>query len=175
MTRPPREAHVRTVVADILGVDPHELVPSVSLVDDLAADSLDVAELAVQLEAELGITLPDHVMDRVRTYGDLVRAALSGRAAEPAVPDTDAIRVWTRLVSPHGELLRADALTPYVADAIADDALAAGHGARLEVTLAADATDDAVGDVRTRFGWLATHGVRVHVARETAARRTVAA
>jgi acyl carrier protein len=169
------EARVRTLVADILGVDAHELLPSVSLVDDLAADSLDVAELAVHLEAELGIALPDHVMGRVRTYGDLVRAVLSGRAVAPAVPDTATIRVWTRLVSPRGELLRADSLTSYVADAIADDALAAGRGARLEITLATDASDAAVADVRTRFGWLAMHGIGVHVGRGGSGRGSAAA
>jgi len=79
-------------------------------------------------------------------------------------------RPW---VSPHGELLRGDAFTPYAAETIADDALAAGRGAFLDIALPADTTDAEVEDVRARFAWL--HGVVVHVARDDGTQRTVAA
>ena len=69
------EARVRRVVADSLGVEAHDLVSSVSLADDLAADSLDLVELALDLEAELGVAIPERTLDDVRTFGDLVEAA----------------------------------------------------------------------------------------------------
>jgi acyl carrier protein len=68
------EPHVRRLVAKHLGVGTEELVPDISLRDDLAADSLDLVELAMALEAEFGIVMPERVLDRVRTYGDLVHA-----------------------------------------------------------------------------------------------------
>ena len=42
--------------------------------DDLAADSLDLVDLAVTLETRFGIVWPERAFDRVRSYGDLVRA-----------------------------------------------------------------------------------------------------
>jgi acyl carrier protein len=72
---------VRRVVAEVLGVAPSELGPAVSLVDDLAADSLDLVEIGLGLEAALGVALPDQLLEGMRTYGDLV-AALSEAPAE---------------------------------------------------------------------------------------------
>ena len=64
------------MVAHHLGVDADELAPEVSLTRDLAADSLDLAELALGLEAEFAITVPQHVLDHVQTYRELVGAVV---------------------------------------------------------------------------------------------------
>src|SRR5207244_1040518 len=71
------EPRVRCLVADALGVGIDELAPEVSLTDELAADSLDLAELAARLEAELGLVVPERVVAHLRTYGDLVRPAVA--------------------------------------------------------------------------------------------------
>ena len=88
-----------------------------------------------------------------------MEADISGRAAF----------VWSRVVPAPGRggafLERAEWLTPYTAAAIADDALHAGRGARLEVTVARDATDSAVGRLRREFAWLGARGVEVSVSR----------
>src|SRR6266550_657778 len=97
------EPRVRCLVADTLGVGIDELAPDVSLTDELAADSLDLAELAARLEAELRLAGP--------------------------------VPVWARLVSSHGELRRAELLTSDVAETIAGDALRAGRGAQIEITV----------------------------------------
>ena len=68
------EPHVRGLVAEHLGVGVEELVSHVSLRDDLAADSLDLVELALALEAEFAIVVPEHILDEARTFDDLVRA-----------------------------------------------------------------------------------------------------
>jgi acyl carrier protein len=70
----PAEHALRRVVAESLGVDAEALGPEVSLTDELAADSLDLAELVVRLETDLGVVLPDRVVDRIRTFGDLLGA-----------------------------------------------------------------------------------------------------
>ena len=67
------EPAVRRLVADHLGVGLEVLVSNVSLREDLAADSLDLVDLAMRIEAEFAIAVPDRVLDRVRTYGDLVK------------------------------------------------------------------------------------------------------
>ena len=170
-----REGELRALVAETLGVDAEELSPDVSLVDDLAADSLDIAELVVRVETELGLSIPDAVVDRVRTYADFVRAAASAARGIPAPPVVEPLPLRARLVSPHGEILRAEAFTPYSAETIADDARAAGRGSSLEITLPANAADGAVEDVRRRLAWLTAHGVVVQIAREGALRPSVAA
>jgi hypothetical protein len=87
----------------------------------------------------------------------------------PADTSGRAAFVWSRVVPAPGRsralLERAEWLTPYTAAAIADDALHAGRGARLEVTLARDATDSAVGRLRREFAWLGTRGVEVSISR----------
>jgi acyl carrier protein len=162
------ESRVRHLVADTLGVGVEELRPEVSLTDDLAADSLDLAELFARLETELGVVLGDRLVESLRTYGDLVRATVTetpaprtGLAAAGGPP----LPIWARLVSSHGQLLRAEFLTPYVAETIADEALHAGRGARIEVTVADEASDAELAGVRAEFAWLASHGVAVSFGR----------
>jgi len=45
---------VQEVVADKLGVDANEVVPTASFTDDLNADSLDLVELIMAFEEEFG-------------------------------------------------------------------------------------------------------------------------
>lgn len=68
------EPHVRRLVAEQLAVGIEELVFDVSLRDDLAADSLDLVALALAVEGEFAVVVPDRILDEVRTFGDLVRA-----------------------------------------------------------------------------------------------------
>ena len=162
------EPRVRCLVADTLGVGIDELGVEVSLTDDLAADSLDLAELAARLEADLGLVMPDRVVDHLRTYGDLVRAATAAaRERRTALGRVDAlpVQVWAHLVSPRGQLVRAELLTPYAAQTIAEDALRAGPGARLEIAVAEDASDAELAGVRAEFGWLADHGLALRIGR----------
>src|SRR5437667_100646 len=158
---------VRGLVADTLGVGIDELAPEVSLTDELAADSLDLAELAARLEAELGLVVPERVVARLRTYGDLVRAAIAAapeRGAALARIDTP-VPVRARLISPHGELLRAELLTPYVTETIVDQALRAGREARLEIPVAEDASGAQLAHVRAECAGLAGPGLAVASAR----------
>ncbi len=78
--------------------------------------------------------------------------------------------MWTRLVPPEGAtratVHRAGWLTSHLAEAIAEDALRAGTGARLDVTVAPDASDTELARVQERFGSLAVLGVRVRVGRD---------
>jgi len=65
-----------------------------------------------------------------------------------------------------GELQRAGELTPYAAQTIAEDALRAGPGARLEVTVDGDTDDAGLGRVQDQFAWLRARGIQVDVHRD---------
>jgi acyl carrier protein len=169
------EPRLRALVADTLGVDADDLSLDISLVDDLAADSLDLAELVVRVESELGITIADRAVERIRTYGELVRAALAAFGAMSARSTPELMAVRARLVSPHGELRRVETFGPYTAETIVADALAAGRGADLELTLPAEATDGDLDRIRARFAWLVDRGIGLHVGRDDGGRRSFAA
>ena len=163
------EPRVRHLVADILGVDLDELTPEVSLTDDLAADSLDLAELTVRLESELGIVVPDRTVRALGTYGELVRTSVALATAAQG-KDERPLAIWTRLLSPlraaHGALVRAELLTPYAVETIVEDALRAGPGARLELSVASGTTEETMATVRARFAGLEARGVDVSVTKQ---------
>ena len=171
------EPRVRRVVADHLGVGLEELAPDVSLIDDLAADSLDLVELAVEIERQFGISLPEALIDEIRTYGDIVDTVLqltrAQREAEfRAVAGARPMQIHARVVPPPARpndapLQRAGWLTPYTAQTIAEDALTAGPGTRLELTVPAKLSDLVVTRLQQQFAWLGDRGVSVQVQRET--------
>ena len=171
--RPEVEACIHTLLADHLGVDVERIAPEVSLVDDLAADSLDLVEVALAIEGNLGIILPHQFLDRVRTCGELVDETLAivrrGRRASAShgdVPVPLLARITPPGTPPPWTVERVLLLTPYAAQTLSDDALRAGWGARLELTLAADASAAAIAWVRGLFPRLSDRGVELDVRRD---------
>jgi acyl carrier protein len=68
---------VRTIVADKLDVDADAVVPSASFVDDLNADSLDLAELIMAFEEEFSagdsqIEISDEDAGQIVTLQDAI-------------------------------------------------------------------------------------------------------
>ncbi len=51
---------------------------------DVAADSVDVMELLLQLEEEFEITIPDHEVEQIKTVGDAIRVIERYRSGEAA-------------------------------------------------------------------------------------------
>ena len=51
------------LAAQHTGKDRNEITPASRLVHDLGADSLGVVELSMELEEELGVTLPEELLD----------------------------------------------------------------------------------------------------------------
>lgn len=81
------EPRVRSIVAVHLDVDPRRLKLDARLGEDLCVDSLAAIELAMVLEDEFDIALPEEVLGCVRTYGDMVNLVgekVAGRAGSPA-------------------------------------------------------------------------------------------
>jgi acyl carrier protein len=59
----------KEIVVDRLGVDPNEITPQASFVDDLGADSLDTVELVMAFEEEFDIEIPDEDAEKLTTVG----------------------------------------------------------------------------------------------------------
>lgn len=61
------------IIAEELGVDRGSLSPETSFVNDLNADSLDIANLAMEFEDEFGVELPEGDDNALNTIGDVLK------------------------------------------------------------------------------------------------------
>ncbi len=59
-------------LAELIECDPETIKLSTRLEEDLEADSLDLVELAMSLEEELSLEIPDEELEGIRTVGDAV-------------------------------------------------------------------------------------------------------
>lgn len=63
---------VKKIVADNLSVDESEITEKTSFVEDLGADSLDLVDLVMALEKELGISIEDEKLSELSTISDVI-------------------------------------------------------------------------------------------------------
>jgi len=70
---------VRHLVAEALGLDECDIEPQSSLRADLNADSLEIADLIIQLEDEFGCEIPQDDVENIFTVADIVKYADSHR------------------------------------------------------------------------------------------------
>ena len=63
---------VKDLIAESLGVNPAEVVPDASFIDDLGADSLDIVELVMAIEKEFDINIPDEDAEKITTVQDAI-------------------------------------------------------------------------------------------------------
>ena len=66
------ETRVKEIIVEQLGVDPAEVSPTASFINDLGADSLDTVELVMAFEEEFGIEIPDEEAEKIQTVKDAV-------------------------------------------------------------------------------------------------------
>ncbi|MDP8214837.1 MAG: acyl carrier protein [Candidatus Euphemobacter frigidus] len=63
---------VKDIIVEQLGVNPDEITPEASFIDDLGADSLDTVELVMALEEGFGIEVPDEDAEKLTTVGGAI-------------------------------------------------------------------------------------------------------
>lgn len=68
----PVEEKVQKIVAEKLSVEPGEVLPEASFVDDLGADSLDLVELIMAMEEAFDIEIPDEDAEKLQTVQDAI-------------------------------------------------------------------------------------------------------
>lgn len=71
------EARVMRVVADLLNANIEALTPKTKLVGNLGADSLDQAELIIELEDDFEIDISEKKASSIHTIKDIVDAVES--------------------------------------------------------------------------------------------------
>lgn len=65
-----REARVKQIIAEKLGVSEDKVTPNASFVDDLGADSLDQVELIMAFEDEFDLEIPDEDAEKLKSVQD---------------------------------------------------------------------------------------------------------
>jgi len=63
---------VAEVIVDQLNVERDDITDESSFIDDLGADSLDLVELVMALEAEFNVSIPDEDVESIKTVADAV-------------------------------------------------------------------------------------------------------
>jgi hypothetical protein len=133
------------------------------------ADGQDFGEIARELAASLKIRVPSAVLERTRTCDELTDVILTEvtrgrhtrRASDPHV------KLRTRITAaearPGWYLERSLAWTAYAIETITDDAIHAGPGAHLELTVPYDMGRAELARLRSGLAALRARGVRLSI------------
>ena len=63
---------LKELVVDQLGVEEDEVTMEATMQDDLGADSLDLVDLVMSVEEEVGVKVADEDLENIKTVGDIV-------------------------------------------------------------------------------------------------------
>ena len=66
------EEKVKKIIADTLSKGESEIKAESSLTEDLGADSLEIVELAMAMEEEFSIEIPDEDIEKIATVKDII-------------------------------------------------------------------------------------------------------
>jgi len=73
MADKPIEEKVKDIIVEQLGVNPEQVTPQASFIEDLGADSLDIVELVMAFEEEFSVEVPDEDAEKLQTVGDVIK------------------------------------------------------------------------------------------------------
>jgi acyl carrier protein len=87
------EEKVKDIIVEQLGVNPEQVTPQASFIEDLGADSLDIVELVMAFEEEFSVEVPDEDAEKLQTVGDVInyikeRAKQQGGGSTGTTPAT---------------------------------------------------------------------------------------
>ncbi len=64
---------IKEILSTQFEVEENAITMDSDLADDLGASSLDLVDLAMSIEDEFGIEVPDDLIETVKTVGDVVK------------------------------------------------------------------------------------------------------
>jgi len=67
------EEKVKDIIVEQLGVNPEQVTPQASFIEDLGADSLDIVELVMAFEEEFGVEVPDEDAEKLQRVGEVIK------------------------------------------------------------------------------------------------------
>ena len=63
---------VRDIIVDTLSCEAENVKPDTNLIEDLEADSLEIVELSMALQENLGIGIEDEDLEKIHTVQDIL-------------------------------------------------------------------------------------------------------
>ncbi len=72
MSREELLEQIKDVIVEQLGVERDKIEESSTFIEDLAADSLDIVELIMNLEEKFGIEIPDSDAEKITNVKDVI-------------------------------------------------------------------------------------------------------
>lgn len=72
----------RGLAAELLEIDPDRITESARFKEDLDADSLDLIEVVMALEEQLGVRMPEEDLIGVQTVGEALTTVLAKLGSE---------------------------------------------------------------------------------------------
>jgi len=67
---------VRDIICEKLDVEKEKVTMQAVLTDDLGADSLELVDLAMEIENSLGTAIADSELEKIKTVADVVETLL---------------------------------------------------------------------------------------------------
>lgn len=67
-------------IAEVLNVDPAEIKPETTFLEDLGADSLDIYQIIMKIEDEFEIRIDEKDVEHIRTVAEAMELITSRRA-----------------------------------------------------------------------------------------------
>lgn len=71
MTRDELFERVKEIIVETLNVDEEDVTLEASFTDDFDSDSLELVDLTMAFESEMGITIEDEELENIKTVEDL--------------------------------------------------------------------------------------------------------
>lgn len=65
---------LQMIVAEVLGVNPEDVRPEMSFVDDLGADSLEIFQIIMAIEEEFDVVIDENVVEMIETVEQAYQA-----------------------------------------------------------------------------------------------------
>ncbi|ADP79258.1 acyl carrier protein [Frankia sp. AgB1.9] len=65
-------AGLAEILEEVAGVEPSDVTPEKTFIDDLDVDSLSMVEVVVAAEEKFGVKIPDDDVKTLKTVGDAV-------------------------------------------------------------------------------------------------------
>ena len=63
---------LRDIIVDTLSCEAENVKPDTNLIEDLEADSLEIVELSMALQEQLGIGIEDEDLEKIHTVQDIL-------------------------------------------------------------------------------------------------------
>lgn len=63
---------VRDIIVDTLSCEAENVKPDTNLIEDLEADSLEIVELSMALQEQLGVGIEDEDLEKIHTVQDIL-------------------------------------------------------------------------------------------------------